>query len=288
MSLPPEAFYSGMKAFVRALANARAKDAIAALNTALARAERALADARDAAAAERAANAVALAKKSLKAAQAFRAALDAKLAADLARYSSPPRADAAALVRVAARLDRKCALLQAEEALFKAELADFDARSAAQLAGKSKSPPAESATLLKKAREAVAAAQKLVKEDGADYPSLTPVYPASSTGRRRALARWIIHPDNPLTARVAINQMWMHHFNAPLVSTVFDFGRNGKPPAIPALLDWLAVQLQSEGWRMKAIHRLIVTQRLLSHGFIRLRSGRPESCAIRPMCFTGG
>ncbi len=259
VSLPPEAFYSGMKAFVRALANARAEDAIAAGNTALASAERVLVDARDAAATEKAAHAVALAKKSLKVAQAFRAALDARLAADLARYSSPPRADAAALVRVAARLDRKCALFQAEEALLKAEIADLEGRSAAQPSGKSKSPPADTATSLKKAREAVAAAQKVVREDGADYASLTPVYPASSTGRRRALARWITHPDNPLTARVAINQMWMHHFNAPLVSTVFDFGRNGKPPTIPAVLDWLAIELQADGWRMKPIHRLIVT-----------------------------
>ncbi len=58
---------------------------------------------------------------------------------------------------------------------------------------------------------------------------------------------------------MAVNQIWMHHFDTPLVPSVFDFGRNGKPPAIPALLDWLAVQLRTEGWRMKPIHRLIVT-----------------------------
>jgi Protein of unknown function (DUF1549)/Protein of unknown function (DUF1553)/Planctomycete cytochrome C len=259
LSLPPEAFYPGMKAFVRDQAKTLAEGAIAAQNAALAAAERALADAHDTAAAEKAGRAVALAKKSLKAAEAARAALEAKLAADVARYSSPPRADAAALVRVAARLERKSAFLQAEEALLKAEIADFEARSAAQPPGKSKMPRPDTATPLKKAREAVAAAQKSIKEDAAGYPSLTPVYPATSTGRRRALARWITHPENPLTARVAINQIWMHHFNAPLVPTVFDFGRNGRPATIPALLDWLAVQLQSEGWRMKPIHRLIVT-----------------------------
>ena len=57
---------------------------------------------------------------------------------------------------------------------------------------------------------------------------------------------------------MAINQVWMHHFETPLVPSVFDFGRNGKPPTIPGLLDWLAAQLKSEGWRMKPIHRLIV------------------------------
>lgn len=58
---------------------------------------------------------------------------------------------------------------------------------------------------------------------------------------------------------MAMNQIWMHHFDTPLVASVFDFGRNGKAPTNPDLLDWLAVQLQTEGWRMKPIHRLIVT-----------------------------
>jgi Protein of unknown function (DUF1549)/Protein of unknown function (DUF1553)/Planctomycete cytochrome C len=259
LSLPPEAFYPGIRSFVREQAKTHAEGALRAKHTALAAAERALIDARDQASAEKAGRAVAVAKKGLKAAEAFLVALDAKLAADVARYSSPARADAAALVRVAARLDRKRALLQAEEALLKAEIVDLEARSAVQSPGKSKAPQPDTATPLKQAREAVAAAEKSVKEDAAGYPSLTPVYPATSTGRRRALARWITHPDNPLTARMAINQIWMHHFNAPLVASVFDFGRNGKPPTIPALLDWLAVELQSEGWRMKPIHRLIVT-----------------------------
>ena len=58
---------------------------------------------------------------------------------------------------------------------------------------------------------------------------------------------------------MAINQIWMHHFNTPLVPSVFDFGRNGKPPTIPTLLDWLGVELTSHDWQMKRIHRLIVT-----------------------------
>ena len=85
------------------------------------------------------------------------------------------------------------------------------------------------------------------------------MYPTTSTGRRAALARWIASKNNPLTARVAINHIWMRHFGSPLVPTVFDFGLNGKPPTHPALLDWLAVELMDQGWKMKAIHRLIVT-----------------------------
>ncbi|MGE0374649.1 MAG: DUF1553 domain-containing protein, partial [Planctomycetaceae bacterium] len=93
------------------------------------------------------------------------------------------------------------------------------------------------------------------------YTPLGPVYPAQSTGRRKVLAEWIGSRENPLTARVAINHIWMRHFQAPLVSTVFDFGRNGAPPTHPELLDWLAVELMDSGWSMKHVHRLIVTSR---------------------------
>jgi hypothetical protein len=64
---------------------------------------------------------------------------------------------------------------------------------------------------------------------------------------------------NPMTARVAVNHIWMRHFGAPLVPTVFDFGRKGTPPTHPALLDWLAVDFMDHGWSMKRLHRLIVT-----------------------------
>jgi hypothetical protein len=85
------------------------------------------------------------------------------------------------------------------------------------------------------------------------------MYPASSTGRRLAFARWIADRDNPLTARVAVNHIWLRHFGQALVPTVFDFGRNGKPPSHPALLDWLAAEFMDQGWSMKTLHRLVVT-----------------------------
>lgn len=79
-----------------------------------------------------------------------------------------------------------------------------------------------------------------------------------STGRRTALAKWITDKRNPLTARVAVNQIWTRHMGQPLVATVFDFGRNGADPTHPDLLNWLASELIDHNWSMKHIHRLIV------------------------------
>lgn len=92
---------------------------------------------------------------------------------------------------------------------------------------------------------------------GADDPQVD--FPASSSGRRSALADWITDRNNPLTARVAVNHIWARHFGKPLVETVFDFGRNGASPTHPELLDWLAAELIDSGWSMKHIHRLVVS-----------------------------
>jgi hypothetical protein len=86
-------------------------------------------------------------------------------------------------------------------------------------------------------------------------------YPSRSTGRRTALANWIVHPNNPLTARVAINHIWMRHFGAPLVDPVTDFGRRTPAPKLQSILDDLAVRFMNNNWRMKPIHRLIVTSK---------------------------
>jgi hypothetical protein len=84
-------------------------------------------------------------------------------------------------------------------------------------------------------------------------------YPQTSTGRRLALAKWITDRQNPLAARVAVNHVWARHFGRPLVPTVFDFGKNGRPPAHPALLDWLAAEFMESGWSLKHLHRVLVT-----------------------------
>jgi Protein of unknown function (DUF1553)/Protein of unknown function (DUF1549)/Planctomycete cytochrome C len=85
---------------------------------------------------------------------------------------------------------------------------------------------------------------------------------STSTGRRLALARWICDPRNPLTARVAVNHIWARHFGTGLVDTPSDFGMRCKPPLHLALLDYLAVELQTSNWSMKKLHRLIVTSNL--------------------------
>ncbi|MCU0717530.1 MAG: DUF1549 and DUF1553 domain-containing protein, partial [Pirellula sp.] len=130
-------------------------------------------------------------------------------------------------------------------------------------------------------------AQKELESIGRDYPSLSGSektaesnveseesrkrpFPNRSTGRRTALARWIVNEKNPLTARVAVNHIWARHFGAPLVPTVFDFGRKGTPPTHPELLDWLAVELMESGWSMKHMHRLM----LMSSLYARTSSSR--------------
>lgn len=79
------------------------------------------------------------------------------------------------------------------------------------------------------------------------------------TGRRAALARWLTREDNPLTARVIVNRLWQHHLGRGIVASPSDFGVRGAPPSHPGLLDWLASELIAGGWRLKPIHRLIVT-----------------------------
>jgi hypothetical protein len=103
-------------------------------------------------------------------------------------------------------------------------------------------------------------------------------YPATSTGRRLAFARWIANPKNPLTARVAVNHLWLRHFGAAIVPSVSDFGRNGQPATHPALLDWLAAELMERGWSMRAIHRLIVT----SATYRQASTPDPANVAIDP------
>ncbi len=93
--------------------------------------------------------------------------------------------------------------------------------------------------------------------------AFTPRYattgPAVSTGRRLAFARWLTANSNPLTARVAVNQMWMRHFGVGIVPSMSDFGRNGRQPSHPQLLDWLSSELMQNRWQMKPLHRLMVT-----------------------------
>ena len=85
--------------------------------------------------------------------------------------------------------------------------------------------------------------------------------PASghTSGRRRALAEWLVSPDNPLTARVIVNRIWSHHFGRGIVATLDNFGKMGELPINQNLLDWLAVEFMERGWSMKEMHRLLMT-----------------------------
>lgn len=82
---------------------------------------------------------------------------------------------------------------------------------------------------------------------------------SESSGRRKVLADWIASPDNPLTARVMVNRVWQYHFGRGLVRSSSNFGYMGTPPTHPELLDWLASEFVKNGWKLKPLHRLIVT-----------------------------
>jgi mono/diheme cytochrome c family protein len=81
---------------------------------------------------------------------------------------------------------------------------------------------------------------------------------APDAQRRAAFAKWLTHEAAPLTARVAVNRLWHHHFGSGLVSTPSDFGLVGARPTHPELLDWLATQLITDGWSLKKMHQRIV------------------------------
>lgn len=79
-----------------------------------------------------------------------------------------------------------------------------------------------------------------------------------SSGRRTALAEWIVSDSNPMTARVAVNRLWQFHFGRGIVRTSSDFGFQGTPPTHPKLLDWLATRFVESGWKMKEFHKLVM------------------------------
>ncbi len=82
--------------------------------------------------------------------------------------------------------------------------------------------------------------------------------PFTQGSGRLELAQAIASKDNPLTARVMVNRVWLEHFGAGIVRTPSDFGMRSDPPTHPELLDWLAIQFMNDGWSLKKLHRLIM------------------------------
>jgi hypothetical protein len=195
---------------------------------------------------------VKVAEQQLVIADKQKLSLMARLAAERARYSDEPAEDVREKSRTASRAEREVAAAKVAAEVLAAEHL---------LALANVSSSADNADAEKKLTEAKAKfADAISAIDKADetYTALGPTYPSTSTGRRLALARWIVGPQNPRASRIAVNHIWLRHFGEALVPSVANFGLNGQRPSHPELLDWLATELVRQEWRMKPIHRMIV------------------------------
>lgn len=103
-------------------------------------------------------------------------------------------------------------------------------------------------------------------------------FPKDLPKNRLGLAKWLTHPDHPLTARVAVNRMWQNFFGVGLVKTTEDFGSQGEVPVNQALLDWLSIQFIESNWNVKDLIRLMVT----SASYRQDSRATPEALAKDP------
>jgi hypothetical protein len=258
--LPPTTYYPAIQPVVQSEAlaapEARATAAQAELDQAI---TELLESPADPAARARAETRRHLAVANLTAARAEVASVRARIAADSAKFAVPSDSKAREISAYqAGRVERQATALRSEADLLALEAALSGART---LPAEPKLPVETIRERLEPARKRRDETRSALASASNTYTPLAPVYPDTSSGRRLALARWITARDNPTAARVAVNHLWLRHFGAPLVPTVFDFGNSGKPPTHPALLDWLAVELMEHGWSMKHVHRLMVTSR---------------------------
>ena len=122
------------------------------------------------------------------------------------------------------------------------------------------------------------------KKVSPSVPKIFPPLPADAPQNRLGLARWLMDPAHPLTARVTINRYWQRLFGVGLVKTAEDFGVQGEMPSHPELLDWLAAEFIKEGWDIKQIHRLMLTSatyRQTSHVGSAAYAEDPENRLLR-------
>src|SRR5690606_20818070 len=94
---------------------------------------------------------------------------------------------------------------------------------------------------------------------GFAVPAFLPAAPSDAPANRLGFAKWLFQPENPLTSRVQVNRMWQLFFGMGLVKTAEDLGVQSEVPVHQELLDWLAVEFRESGWKVKHIHRLLVT-----------------------------
>ena len=210
-------------------------------------------------------NVVKIAKLALAVKQHQITFVSARTAADKAKFGEPHSSSdtIAKLSQTAFSAEQTIKRLQATHGEVVTQVAVTAAEAKVAMADNDANKK-ELAKAIQAAKTAQESVVKLSKEEtavGEAYSPLGPTYPQTSSGRRLAFANWIISRDNPLTARVAINHIWLRHFGKALVSSVFDFGLNGQSSSHPELLDYLAVELMENNWSMKHVHRLIMNSR---------------------------
>jgi len=118
----------------------------------------------------------------------------------------------------------------------------------------------------------------VLKSNLTEFLVQKPFTGARSSGRRLALAKWLIQPKHPLTTRVLVNRVWQHYFSNGIANTTDDFGKTGTLPTHPKLMDWLAVEFVRHDFSMKQLHRLIVTSR----GYRQQSRVRDEAVDVDP------
>ncbi len=157
-------------------------------------------------------------------------------------------------------LKGKEAAKNADTPKHKKELADLDQKKAAI---EKLSPPVMVMAEMSPPRQAYILKRGQYDQRGdkvdAGVPAILSKLPKDAPANRLGLARWLVDPANPLTARVAVNRWWAMHFGTGLVETVEDFGLQGDLPSHPELLDWLALEFIRSGWDVKSMQKLIVT-----------------------------
>jgi hypothetical protein len=216
---------------------------------------------------------LAAAERKLKTSRLALHATQARFAADRTKHQHPDAAETKTLAQRAAQTEGELAVAIARDKLHQLRQNVLHAQTALNPQdAKSKKTLAVAQKKMEAAKKQLASARTKLQKANGKYVPVGKVFPTTSTGRRTALAKWIASRQNPRTARVAVNQMWLRHFGEALVRTVNDFGLRGETPSHPKLLDWLAVELMDQGWSMKALHRLMV----LSNTY-RMQSDIPEA-----------